>query len=142
MTPEDATRFAGKELIKDDLVGISFGALSATDHDGKIVIDTLVADKVVDETAVVYAGLAAPPAEDGLVTPPASKELDLIYAEAISKDTVEIILSTMASADDLNAENLTLADSKGMTVNIASVSFAGWSGDNKDILVTLELPMK
>lgn len=57
LTADEATRFTTKELIKDDLVGISFGTLKATDKDGKKVIDTLIADKKIDEAGAVDSGL-------------------------------------------------------------------------------------
>ncbi|MCW2278768.1 S-layer family protein [Heliophilum fasciatum] len=60
LTPAEATKFADNELIKDNLVGISFGALSAADKDGKTVIENLVAKKVIDEAAAVDAGLFVP----------------------------------------------------------------------------------
>ena len=57
LTAEEAQKFADKELIKDDLVGISFGALSATDKDGKMVIEKLVDAGVVEEDKAVGHGL-------------------------------------------------------------------------------------
>jgi hypothetical protein len=57
LTAAEATKFAGKELIKDDLVGISFGALRAEDTKGKTVIANLVDAGVVDKAAAVGAGL-------------------------------------------------------------------------------------
>lgn len=60
LTPAQATLFSGKALIKDDLVGISFGALSAKEQDGGTVIDTLVAADVADEAVAVDAGLLVP----------------------------------------------------------------------------------
>ncbi|MDD4390467.1 MAG: S-layer homology domain-containing protein, partial [Eubacteriales bacterium] len=57
LTSEKATKFAGKKLIKDDLVGISFSALSAADKNGKKLIEHLVEKKVVDATVVLDLGL-------------------------------------------------------------------------------------
>jgi hypothetical protein len=60
LTTDEARKFASKELIKDDLVGISFGVLSATDKDGKKVIENLVENKIVDGTIILDSGAIAP----------------------------------------------------------------------------------
>jgi len=61
LTTTQAIVFSGKALIKDDLVGISFGSLSAVDSDGSTVIEQLLADNIVDERAAEDAGLIQPP---------------------------------------------------------------------------------
>jgi hypothetical protein len=57
LTGEEAAEFKEKELIKDDLVGISFGALGAHTADGTRVIAKLVTDGVVDEGKAIGHGL-------------------------------------------------------------------------------------
>jgi hypothetical protein len=58
LSSEEAATFAGKKLAKDDLVGISFSALSAIDHNhSKKLIEYLVEKKVVDATVALDFGL-------------------------------------------------------------------------------------
>ncbi len=70
LTPKEATKFASKELIKDDLVGISFGTLSASDKAGKTVIENLIDGGIVDVSAVVAAGFPYQPPTPPVVLPP------------------------------------------------------------------------
>ncbi len=57
LTSAQAMRFSNKALIKDDLVGISYGVLSAKDTRGESVLVKLVANKVVDAGAVADTAL-------------------------------------------------------------------------------------
>lgn len=57
---EDAAKFAGKQLKKDDVVGLSFSLLSSPDKEGKKLIEHLVEKKVVEEAAALDSGLVAP----------------------------------------------------------------------------------
>lgn len=50
--PEAALLYTNKDLIKDDLVGISYGCLKTDDIRGKSVLENLVALGVVDNTRV------------------------------------------------------------------------------------------
>lgn len=56
LTSEEATRLVGKKLIKDELVGISFGTLNATDKNGKKLIEHLAEKNVVDATTAINLG--------------------------------------------------------------------------------------
>lgn len=57
LTASEAIKFNDKPLIKDDLVGISYGALSANDSDGVTVIEKLVESGAVDPSEAEMAGL-------------------------------------------------------------------------------------
>lgn len=57
LTTDQALTFSGKALIKDDLVGISFGSLSATASEGSKVIDTLVDAGKIPKQEAIDAGL-------------------------------------------------------------------------------------
>jgi hypothetical protein len=63
LTTAEATKFATKSLIRDDLVGIAYGSLKAKySATSKTVIDQLIADKAVDQTKAVSAGIIDAPA--------------------------------------------------------------------------------
>lgn len=74
LTAAEATKFTGKTaLIKDDLVGISFGALSAKDSEGKVLFVKLIDAKVITAETAAKAGLetakiASITAENGKAT--------------------------------------------------------------------------
>ncbi|HEX2945511.1 MAG TPA: S-layer homology domain-containing protein [Clostridia bacterium] len=55
LTKAQAIKFSDKALIKDDLVGISFGALSARDKDSVAVITSLVEKGIIDPSAAAGA---------------------------------------------------------------------------------------
>lgn len=57
LTATQARDFSHKPLKKDDLVGISYGALSAIDKNGKSVISNLIENNVVDVRTVMDSGL-------------------------------------------------------------------------------------
>lgn len=59
LTAPQAAFFSEKHLIKDDLVGISYGTLSAVDANGTRVIDKLVQGGVVDKNKAIAVGLIA-----------------------------------------------------------------------------------
>lgn len=88
LSPEEAAKFVDKDLIKDDLVGLSFGLLSLPGKNGMKLIELLVDKNVVDEAAALDSGLVAakppvipnPPAASGGSrgrdrTPPALSEM-------------------------------------------------------------------
>ncbi len=58
LTASEAVKFTGKtSLIKDDLVGISFGSLKAKDSEGKSLISKLIDNKVVTAQSAEQSGL-------------------------------------------------------------------------------------
>jgi hypothetical protein len=79
LSVSEAVKFTEKSLIKDDLIGISYGALKAEYSDGPTVIEKLVEDKVVEEAKagdlletdakkpVVEPAIAAPKITDAKV---------------------------------------------------------------------------
>ncbi|MEN6460496.1 MAG: S-layer homology domain-containing protein, partial [Syntrophomonas sp.] len=52
ISPDKIQLYSNKDLIKDDLVGISYGCLKADDTEGTSVLENLVALGVVDNTRV------------------------------------------------------------------------------------------
>lgn len=61
LTAAEATKFAGKTLTRDDAVGFFFGALKATNSDGKTVAQVLIDAKVITLDQAVNAGVATAP---------------------------------------------------------------------------------
>lgn len=117
LTAAEATKFAAKELIRDDLVGIAYGSLSAKYSTGKTVIEQLIADKVVDEAKAIAAGVYVKPVTATVTA----------AATGAKKITV-----TFSSAVDSTKAAITVK--KGtVAVNTDSVVFAA---DNKSAVVT------
>ncbi len=90
LTAEEAAKFNDKALIRDDVVGISYGALKAKYPDGKTIIEKLVADGVVDQKTAEGLGLVGPAvtaavysaaAENGKLTVVMSADIETPKAE-------------------------------------------------------------
>lgn len=62
LTAAEVTKFATKELIRDDLVGMVYGSLKAKYSTGATVIEQLVADKAVTVDGAAKLGYVAPTA--------------------------------------------------------------------------------
>lgn len=69
ITAEQAALYANKDLIRDDMVGISYGCLSATDSTGKRVLGNLVAQGTIDRERLEAVLLNAPDLRIALPTP-------------------------------------------------------------------------
>ncbi len=67
--PQEAQLYTNKNLIKDDLVGISYGCLKTDDIKGKSVLENLVALGVVDNTRVVTIISNSPDLRSALTIP-------------------------------------------------------------------------
>ncbi len=88
LTAEQAADYANKSpLIKDDLVGISYGALKAVDKDGKALFDKLIeagvftAEKAA-EVGLVSANIASVTATNGNISVTFDKDIILTPAAA------------------------------------------------------------
>ncbi|WHH57394.1 YbhB/YbcL family Raf kinase inhibitor-like protein [Petroclostridium sp. X23] len=57
LTEAEANTFNAKNLIKDDLVAISYGALSAHDNSGSLLINKLINEQVVTKQKALEVGL-------------------------------------------------------------------------------------
>lgn len=88
LTAEQAADYANKSpLIKDDLVGISYGALKAVDKDGKALFDKLIEAGVFTaeqaaEVGLVSANIASVTATNGNISVTFDKDIILTPAAA------------------------------------------------------------
>lgn len=127
LTVDQALKFNDKELIRDDLVGMSYGSLKAKYADtGKTIIETLVEDGKVDREKAEDAGLISP-----VVT-----TLDVKSAVALNSKVVEVVLNTAVS--NVAKTAVTVKDSAGAEVAVKSVEAAPYAKDGKTLFVTLE----
>lgn len=126
LTADEATKFASKELIRDDVVGIMFGSLKAKDSNGKVVIDNLVASGAVSADAAKAAGVYT------------SVALDVSSAVAINSKVVEVSLGTAATAADVAGATFAVKDSAGKALNVKSAALAAYNTDSKAIIITLD----
>lgn len=127
LTANEAKKFNAKELIKDDLVGITFGSLKAVDKDSKTVIDSLVDKKVVDADAAAKVGLITPAEK--------AYNSDVDYANMLNSKVVEVTFK-----DSINVVDKTktiIKDSNGVEIEVDKVEFAPYSYDKKKILIYL-----
>lgn len=56
LTSAEADRLGEKDLLRDDLVGMSIGALSAVGIDGQRLVDRLIKEGQIDEDAALSLG--------------------------------------------------------------------------------------
>lgn len=130
LTKAEAMKFTNKELIKDDLAGISFKVLSVPDSNGKKVIDSLIDAGAVSRDKAVKADLIAE-------VMPQAEELDIKSALPLNDKLVEVSLNTAAQTD-LTAGSITVHSIDGDIIAVSKLEFAGWDANNKTLLVTLE----
>jgi hypothetical protein len=141
LTAEQAADYANKSpLIKDDLVGISYGALKAVDKDGKVLFVKLIEAGVFTAEAAGKVGLetakiASVKAENGKVTVEFDKApvvepvaADFTVTQTIyGSDPTTVTATVYYSADSKTAE-LTVAPVAQADAEqkvIMSVSFKG-----------------
>lgn len=112
LTAAEAVRFNEKALIRDDLVGISFGSLSAVNAAGDKLIATLVEAGVVTEEAAVAAGIftARPtptPAPAAMVSAAANnlKAISVSFNKAIDSTTFTFTQNAASSSDNVRIYN-------------------------------------
>lgn len=107
LSPEEVNLFASKKtLIKDDLVGMSFGSLNALNSEDKKLIDILVAQSVVSHQTAVDQGLVSGKSDStGNITKPAGAGQDdvraiLLDALLNSKSSVSLPLNEKTDTAD------------------------------------------
>ena len=133
-----AVNFTTKDLVKDDLVGISYGALKATDKDAKTVIENLVSSGVVTEAAASDAGLVTPSASP-TPTPGPAVSLDVASVMAINNTSAELALNTAATAADVAAATVAVAErDSAKALAVKSVTLAAWDSTNKTVDITTD----
>ena len=123
---DEATKFASKELIRDDAVGMMFGSLLAKFSTGETVIAKLVAAKVVTEAAAIAAGVwTAAPAVPAVasITGTNLKELTVVFTSELDETIAETVGNyTIAGVAPVSA---TLgADKKTVTLVVPDANIA------------------
>lgn len=117
LTAAEAVKFSEKNLIRDDFVGMSYGALQAAYKDGGTVIAKLVADKVVDADKAEKAGVYKPAALTAKVV--GAKKFELAFGTAI--DPAKITVTVKKGASSYNVESVApAADKKSVVVTIGN----------------------
>jgi len=111
LTAPEASLFSEKCLVKDDLVGISFGSLSAKDLSGGTVIAKLVEDGVVEEAAAVDSGLV----EEVVVEPPSYHSSDDSYSPPSAP-----AISSITAANTGDGEGINVNDTITINFNVAT----------------------
>ncbi len=120
LTAAEATKFADKTaLIKDDLVGISYGALFAKDIDGKVLFETLIAKDVIKADAAAKAGLTTAVISSISAT---NGKIDVIF----DKDIV-----ATPSVTDFTVSQSVYAASETPTVTTVTAEVYGYTADTK-----------
>jgi len=110
LTADQVTKFATKDLIRDDLVGIAYGSLTAKySTSGTKVIDQLIADKVVDQAKAEAAGIVAKATAATSMT-----------AKATARDTITVTFD--GAVTDTSKAAITLK--KGTTTFDVKATFA------------------
>lgn len=101
-----------KDLIKDDVVGITFGTLNAVDSTGKKVIDNLIAEGVVTEAAAIAAGVKeAAAALSASIT--GAKKITVNFGKAVAEDTAIVIKKGTVA---VNVDEVKFAEDKKSAV--------------------------
>lgn len=105
LTSAEAFRFNEKSLIKDDIVGISFGALSATSITSASLIDILVAGGVLTKIQAENAGFELKETYSPLPATPSVKtpsEEEIVYSlvnDALQNAESEINIGSFKAFD-------------------------------------------
>lgn len=128
LTAAEAVKFSEKNLIRDDFVGMSYGALQAAYKDGATVIAKLITDKVVDEAKAIAVGVYKKPvAADLAVKVVGAKKLELAFNTAIDPTKVTASAITVKKGSNTyTVDSVKVAeDKKSAVVTIASTISKG-----------------
>lgn len=140
LSTAEATLFATKALIRDDLVGMSYAALQAKDSLGKTVIANLIASGAVTEAKAIAAGVYSAVATKATVTAAGAKILKVTFdgavdttktTFAVAKGTFVVNVATSVFATDKMSATLTLATKMtagDYTVTVSGVTTAAITG--------------
>ncbi len=125
LTAAEAVKFSEKNLIRDDFVGMSYGALQAAYKDGGTVIAKLVADKVVDADKAEKAGVYKPAALTAKVV--GAKKFELAFGTAIDPAKVTASAITVKKGSNTyTVDKVSVAeDKKSAVVTITSTISKG-----------------
>jgi hypothetical protein len=112
LTTAQSTLFAGKDLIRDDMVGIAFGSLKATNAAGKTIISDLVGDGIVDAGKAAGYNLISNEYKDAVaavkayVDAPLTTLSEVTAAEALGVTAVQkvALVTNAAEKADLEAQ--------------------------------------
>jgi len=132
LTAAEAIKFNDKNLIRDDMVGMSYGSLklqyAAT---AKNIIETLVAEGKVNKALAISLGLYQETAQSATATQTGAKIFTVKFAAPV--DPSKVIVAVKKGAVTLNTAKVTpAADNKSLTVEMATALTA----DNYTITVT------
>ena len=130
LTPTEALKFLSKDLVKDDLVGMTYGALTAKDASGKTVAEKLIAAGVITVEKAVYAGVyTAKPTATPTPTPtPAPFAVEKLTSDNLK--TVTVHFNKEVDKDTVNTTNFSVT-SNGSAVDAKLLN------DKKSVVVVL-----
>lgn len=122
LTAAEAVKFSEKNLIRDDFVGMSYGALQAAYKDGATVIAKLITDKVVDQAKAIAVGVYKPVTGDVTATVVGAKKFNLAFSAAIDPTKVTASAITVKKGSSTyTIDNVKVAeDKKSAVVTITS----------------------
>lgn len=124
LTTAEATKFNNKELIRDDLVGMAYGALNAKYKAGQTVIAKLIADKVITEDAAIKAGVIKP--VTGITaTVTGAKKLTVNFGTAVDTTKVTFEVKKGSSAYTLDGTPAFAEDKKSAVLTLNSTLTKG-----------------
>lgn len=120
LTATEAVKFNEKNLIRDDMVGMSYGSLNLQyQATAKTIIETLVANGKVDKALAVSLGLIKEVTQAMTVTQSGAKTFTVKFNNAI--DPAKLVVAVKKGAITLNASKVTpAADNKSVTVEMAT----------------------
>lgn len=128
LTPVQASDF-NKNLIKDDIVGIAYGALQAADATNKKLVENLIAAKVFTEEEAVKAGVyTASTFAIADVSATSATQLKVTFTQAPLETTTTVSGTTYTGAEDTSAYLIAgvhptsaVLDGKTVTLTMGSV---------------------
>jgi len=120
LTAAEATKFATKNLIRDDAVGMMYAALKATYKTGATVIATLIADKDVDQAKAEAAGIVAKVTAATSMTAKGTGRETITVTFNGSVDTTKAKLAVKRGATAITVTTKFAADNKSATLVGAS----------------------
>ena len=132
LSAAEAVKFNDKSLIRDDMVGMSYGSLnlqySAT---AKTIIETLVANGKVDKALALSLGLIKETAQAMTATQTGAKTFTVKFNNPV--DPAKLAVVVKKGAITLNTATVTpAADNKSVTVTMATTI----TSDNYSIAVS------
>ena len=113
LTADQATAF-NKSLTKDDIVGISFGALKAADSKGNTLTADLIAAKVFTQAQAVTAGVASANASSATAAATGASKLTVTFDGPVA---------------DTSKATFTVIRDGGVAITVTPT----WSADKKSV---------